>query len=106
MINSDTFCHYKFASRFVKNGIKNPGIMAHDSKCLWQMKIPKKYTNCFIFPFFMDLFEYKMNGDSMCTFLWQVVTKCNQNKEESAKHYTFFDIIMDNAEIHGKMLIF
>ena len=54
----------------------------------------------------MDLFEYKMNGDSMCTFLWQVVTKCNQKKEESAKHYTFFDIIIDNAEIHGKMLIF
>ena len=67
MINSDTFCHYKFASRFVKNGIKNPGIMAHDSKCLWQMKIPKKYTNCFIFPFFMDIFNYKIDGDGMCT---------------------------------------
>ena len=70
------------------------------------MKIPKKYTNCFIFPFFMDLFEHKMNGDSMCTFLWQVVTKCNQNKEESAKYYTLFDIIQDDAEIHGQMLIF
>ena len=70
------------------------------------MKIPKKYTNCFIFPFFMDIFNYKIDGDSMCTLLQKVIIECNQNKEESAKYYTFFDIIKDDAEIHGQMLIF
>ena len=54
----------------------------------------------------MDIFNYKIDGDSMCTLLWQVVMECNQNKEESAKNYTFLDIIKDDAEIHGKMLIF
>ena len=70
------------------------------------MKIPKNYTNCFIFPFFMDIFNYKIDGDSMCTLLQKVIIVCNQNKEESAKYYTLFDIIQDDAEIHGQMLIF
>ena len=69
------------------------------------MKIPKKYTNCFIFPFFMDIFNYKIDGDGMCTLLQKVIIECNQNKEESAS-YTLFDIIQDDAEIHGQMLIF
>ena len=70
------------------------------------MKIPKKYTNCFIFPFFMDIFNYKIDGDGMCTLSQKVIIECNQNKEESAKNYTLFDIIQDDAEIHGQMLIF
>ena len=41
----------------------------------------------------MDIFKYKIDGDGICTLLWQVVTECNQNKEESAKYYTLFDII-------------
>ena len=42
----------------------------------------------------------------MCTLLWVVVIECTHNNEESAKDYTFFDIIKDDAEIHGQMLIF
>ena len=70
------------------------------------MKIPKKYTNCFIFPFFMDIFNYKIDGDDMCTLSQKVIIECNQNKEESAKYYTLLDIIQDDAEIHGQMLNF
>ena len=44
------------------------------------MKIPKKYTNCFIFPFFMDLFEYKMNVAS------NMLSSKNYNVNEVALH--------------------
>ena len=54
----------------------------------------------------MDIFNYKIDGDNMCTLLLKVIIECNQNKEESAKIYTFFDIIKDDAEIHRQMLIF